>query len=76
MMRWEYLSVDLGSTPTKEDDAYYLNLAGARGWELVGILPPQRAIFKRPLAGSKSQKIAVSAPSGPEAKSKPGNTGR
>lgn len=70
MTRWEYLSVDLGNTPTKEDDTYLLNLAGGRGWELVAVLAPQRAIFKRPRPVATPQKAAVTESAGKDTTSR------
>lgn len=76
MTRWEYLSVDLGNTPTKEDDDYLLNMAGARGWELVAVLAPQRAIFKRPRPAATPQKVAATEPVSKDATSRPKGASR
>lgn len=76
MTRWEYLSVDLGNTPTKEDDTYLLNMAGARGWELVVVTAPQRAIFKRPRPQPQKTSIAVAGPTAKQGKGRTEDNGR
>lgn len=51
-MRWEYLILDLTSLAPRDSHPDALNRAGANGWELIAVVPPLRAFFKRPLDGS------------------------
>ncbi|MDX2205832.1 MAG: hypothetical protein NW223_23985 [Hyphomicrobiaceae bacterium] len=51
MTQWEYLEIDLSATSKDADEVDLLTEAGAEGWELVTIVPPYRAILKRPVKG-------------------------
>ena len=49
-MTWEYAMIDLGTATARTSAESLLNAAGARGWELVQIVPPNRAFLKRAIA--------------------------
>lgn len=46
-MTFEYMLIDLGTATARVPDVALLNAAGAQGWELVQIVPPNRAFLKR-----------------------------
>lgn len=48
MIRWQYMTIDLGARTRKESEVDLLNRAGEQGWELVGITPPLTAWMRRP----------------------------
>lgn len=60
MTRWEYCELDLGETSKHHDEIDLLNRAGSQGWELVAVLPPVRALMKRPVAPISRPRTASS----------------
>jgi hypothetical protein len=47
MRQWEYLKLDLNSTPRRGDPIDALNKAGSDGWELVAVTGNGIATLKR-----------------------------
>jgi hypothetical protein len=50
MPPWEYLKLDLNSTPRRGDSIDALNKAGTDGWELVAVTGNGIATLKREIA--------------------------
>jgi DNA-binding protein H-NS len=48
-MAWEYYELDLTNVPKRQSELDLLNRAGQQGWELIALLPPHRALMRRPL---------------------------
>ena len=57
-MKWEYMTIDLASIGTRSSEIGVLNAAGAQGWELLQVLPPYKALMKRPLRDGASDTTA------------------
>jgi hypothetical protein len=50
MRQWEYLKLDLNSTPRRGDSIDALNKAGSEGWELIAVTGNGMATLKREIA--------------------------
>lgn len=61
-MKWEYMTIDLASIGTRASEIGVLNAAGAQGWELLQILPPYKALMKRPVVEGARAASHSSAP--------------
>lgn len=58
MTRWQYFIIDLSHCPAKQTEADRLNMLGSQGWELIAVLAPHRAVFKRPSVRSSNNDAA------------------
>ncbi len=61
-LEWEYDLIDLGVARGRQREIDILNEAGARGWELIAVLPPQRALMRRPVSRGSASEAVSSAP--------------